>query len=217
MNKKRVVAVTAALFVVLVAASVLVSASISVGTKEGDWIEYQVATSGSPPGDHNAQWARMEVKNVQGTVINLNVTTQFQNGTFLVENVTLNLETGQIGDAFFIPADLTEGESFFDAHQGNITIESVQQKTYGDAPRSVVSGRTPQTTFYWDQQTGVLVEAHSTYPEYNFSIDTVMDKTNMWQPQVIGLEDAVLYVFAAVATGVVAVIAYRVAVRHRRT
>jgi len=183
--------------------SVAVSA-VSVGVKKGDWIEYQVAVTGSMP-DHDARWARTDVTDVQGSVLFLNMTTQFTNGTYLYENIALNLETGLLGDDFFIPANLSPGDVFYDAHVGNITITGSEQRTYAGAERTVVSGHTDVTSFYWDRQTGILVEAYSNYANINFTMKTVADKTNMWQPQASGVEPALVYaVSAAVAVVVVA-------------
>jgi hypothetical protein len=177
MNRK--VGLTIALFIVLLGVG-NVLAEISVGVKKGDWIEYQVALTGSPPADHDVTWARMEVTNVQGKAINLNVTTEFKNGTLLYENVTLNLETGQLGDDFIIPANLNSGATFFDENVGNITISGVEERTYAGATRTVVYAATSETTYYWDQATGVLVEGNSQFPDY--TMNTIVDKTNMWQP-----------------------------------
>lgn len=188
MNRKA--GLTIALFIVLLGVG-NVLAEISVGVKKGDWIEYQVALTGSPPADHDVTWARMEVTNVQGKAINLNVTTEFKNGTLLYENITLNLETGQLGDDFIIPANLNSGDTFFDENVSNITISGVEERTYAGATRTVVYAATSETTYYWDQATGILVEGNSQFPDY--TMNTIVDKTNMWQPQLFGLDPTVFY------------------------
>ena len=215
MDKRFIASTVLFLLIISAALPAFVSASVNVGVKKGDWIEYQVSATGVSPEGHDAKWARMDVTNVQGTAINLNVTTQYGNGTFLYENVTLNLEAGQLGDDFFVPANLAAGDVFFDAHAGNITISGVEQKTYAGAARTVISGSTPQTSFIWDKATGILVEAHSSYPDYNFSMATVADKTNIWEPQVLGLEPAVFYSVIVVVV-LIAVVAVAVVLVTRR-
>jgi hypothetical protein len=189
--------------------SAVAFAEVSVGVKKGDWIEYKVAMTGNIEG-HNAQWARIDVDDVQGSVLSLNVTTQFVNGTYLSESVTLNLQTGQLGDGFFIPANLTVGDVFHDANAGNITITGTEQKTYAGAERTRISatelclGTSNETTaFNWDKQTGVLVEAYSDYPDINFTMTTVVDKTNMWQPQAPADYTLIYEVVAVIAVAVV--------------
>ncbi|MCW4019496.1 MAG: hypothetical protein NWF00_12605 [Candidatus Bathyarchaeota archaeon] len=216
MKKQAVLAVFLVALVLAVTVGA-VSAVVSVGVKEGDWIEYKVTTTGSPPADHDVQWARMEVTGVQGTAFDVEVTTQFSNGSFLHEVLTLNLEKGQIGDSFFIPANLDKGDVFFDANVGTITIINVEQKTYANAERTVVSASTPQTTFFWDRETGAMMEAYSTYPEYNFAITTVVDKTNMWQPQISGLEAVGLYALTIAAVAVVVGIGVVLVLRRKRS
>ena len=219
MNKRVISSIV--LFLLIFSAAALsgfVSATVNVGVKKGDWVEYQVSATGVSPVGHDAKWARMDVTNVQGTAINLNVTTQYGNGTFMYENVTLNLEAGQLGDDFFVPANLQAGDVFFDAHEGNITINGVAQRTYAGVERTVISGSTPQTSFYWDQASGILVEAHSSYPDYNFTMATVADKTNIWAPQVLGLEPAVFYsVIVAVIVIAVAVVAVVLVMRRKKS
>jgi hypothetical protein len=181
-------------------------ADTTVGVKKGDWIEYQVATTGSPPEDHNITWARMDVTGVQGDAISLNVQTRFRNGTLLLENITLNLATGVLGDDFFIPANLSPGDKFYDIYQGNINITSVGQLAAGGAQRTVVSGATNQTTYYWDRQTGILVAATSNEPEYTMSTKT--SGTNIWEPQILGLDLTVFYaLIIAIVIVVVAIVA----------
>jgi hypothetical protein len=203
------------LTVLIFAATFLASATVMVGVKKGDWIEYNVAVAGTPQEGHDAKWARMDVVNVQGNALNLNVTTQFNNGTFLYENITLNLQTGDLGDDFFIPAHLNAGQSFMDAHSGNITINKVEERNYAGAQRSVVLiGNTSYTSFYWDQETGILVEAHSEYKDINFTITTVADKTNIWQSQAPRLGLTLL--FSIIATIIVAIIFTAIVLKKRK-
>jgi hypothetical protein len=172
-----------------------------VGVKTGDWIEYNVSVTGSPAEKHDVTWARMEVYAVQGSQIDLNITVKFSDGTLEPQTATLNLETGQLGDDFIIPANLNVGDVFFDKNIGNITISGVEEKTYAGVIRSVMTAATSETTYYWDQATGILVEGISHYPEY--TMHSIVDKTNLWQSQVQGLNPTV---FFAMVIGAVALI-----------
>jgi hypothetical protein len=204
-----------ALLIVLFGAGAVL-AEILVGVKKGDWIEYQAVFTGTPPAGHEVTWARTNVVNVQGKVISLNITTEFADGTLLNETITLNLETGQLGDEFIIPANLNKGDAFLDKYQGSITISAVEERTYAGATRTVVSAATAQSTYYWDKATGVLVEGISKFPDY--TIHSIADKTNMWQPQIFGLEPTVFYALLILAaTAIVAVIAFFAVRRKKRT
>ena len=216
MNKKLVLPLPV-LVVLLSAAPAAISAEISVGVKQGDWIEYQVTFTGTPPEGHAVTWARMDIVSVQGKNITLAVAAKQSDESWLNETVQLNLETGQLGDDFIIPANLNSGDAFFDERQGNITISGVEERTYAGAKRSIVSGTvqqtTYQTTYYWDRATGVLVEGNSSYTD--FAMYTKVDKTNMWQPEAVGLDSTVFYALAiGAAVIIVAVIA--VLFLHRR-
>jgi hypothetical protein len=211
----RKLGLTITLLIVFVGIGIVL-AEISVGVKKGDWIEYQVTFTGTPPLGHDITWARMEAVGVQGKAINLDIATQFSNGTLLNETITLNLEIGQLGDEFIIPANLNRGDAFLDKYQGSITISAVEERTYAGAKRTVVSAATAQSTYYWDKATGVLVEGISEFPDY--TIHSIADKTNMWQPQIFGLEPTVFYVLLILAaTAIVAVIAFLAVRRKKRT
>jgi hypothetical protein len=211
---RKVASMLASLIILIVIVPVVLSAEISVGVKQGDWIEYQTNVTGTPPPDHNVAWARMEITDVQGVDINLNVTTKFFNGTSLNEAITLNLETGQLGDDFIIPANLNGGGAFFDKRVGNITINGLEERTYGGATRTVVYADTSQTKFYWDKLTGILVEAFSTYSDY--TMHTTVDKTNMWQAsQIFGLDSTLFYALIIVAVAIIAAIIFFVIRRKK--
>jgi len=211
MRKKFALAVALLLF--LITAGVVLC-EVSVGVKTGDWIEYQVTFTGTPAEKHDVTWAKMEVATVQGTQIKLNITVKFSDGTLEPQTATLNLETGQLGDDFIIPANLEAGDVFFDKNVGNITIIGVEERPYRGVTRSVLTAATSDTKYYWDQATGVLVEGVSQYPEY--TMHSVVDKTNLWQPQVLGLEPTVFYsIVIIVVVLIVVVLAFFVARRKK--
>jgi hypothetical protein len=211
MDRKLVSAI--ALLIALISASVVL-AQVSVGVKKGDWIEYQVTVTGTPPQDHNITWARMEVTNIQGNNINLAIATKFSNGTLLNETITLNLETGELGDDFIIPANLNTGDAFIDKHQGNITITGTEERPYAGVTRTVVTGATPQTMYYWDKTTGVLVEATSAFSD--FSMHTIVDKTNMWQPRIFGIDPTIFYALTIGTAVVIAIIIIAIVLRRKK-
>jgi hypothetical protein len=211
MNRK--LGLTIVLFIVLIGMSDALAA-ISVGVKKGDWIEYQVTFTGVPDEEHDVTWAKMEVETVEGTQIDLNMTVKFSDGTVASQTATLTIETGQLGDGFIIPANLNSSDTFFDKNVGNITISGVEERTYAGATRTVVHAATPETTYYWDKATGVLVEGISQFPEY--TMNSIADKTNMWQPQLFGLDPTVFCVLAIGATVlIVAMLTFLIARRKK--
>jgi thiol:disulfide interchange protein len=205
---------TATIFAILLLAAGIACAAVAVGVQKGNWIEYTVSLTGSPPADHDVTWAMMEATAVQGETVSLNVTTQFANGTYLYENVTLNLETGQLGDDFVIPANLNAGDMFVDQYHGNITITGVEERNYAGATRTVVYASAAQNAYYWDKATGILVEGTSTFPDY--TIHSIADKTNMWQPKIFGLEPTVFYALLITAAAVIVAVAALFALRRRK-
>ncbi len=184
-----------------------VLAEVSVGVKAGDWVEYQVEYTGTPTEGHDVIWARMEIIGVQGPSVSVEITVEYANETRESMTINLNLEAGQLGDDFIVPADLNSGDTFYDKNVGNITISNVEERTYADVTRTVTHATTSETSYYWDKATGVLVEGNSQFPEY--TMNTIVDKTNIWQSQLFGLDPAVFY---ALVVGVAVLIVVVVAV-----
>lgn len=209
MNRKLAFLIVCLLVLIGMLFAAVVSAEISVGVKQGDWIEYKVTTTGTVPGEHDVKGAKIEVVAVEGKKIDVRFTSIYSDGREEIETSTLNLETGQIGDAFIIPANLNAGDTY---REGNITVSGVEERTYAGARRSVVYASTPQTMFYWDRSTGVLVEATSSYPD--FTLNTKAEKTNMWQPQIFGLDP--LAFIALLIVAIVAVLAIFLIIKMKR-
>jgi hypothetical protein len=183
--------------------SAVASADVVVGVKQGDWIEYKVTVTGDVPEEHDVTWSKIEIIAVEGKSIDIKITSRYSDGREETATATLNLETGQIGDAFIIPANLGKGDTFLEQHEGTITVSGVEERAYAGATRSVVYASTSLTMFYWDQSTGFLVEATSSYPE--FTLATKAEKTNMWQTQAFGIDP--LFSIVLIVLVIVAVLA----------
>jgi len=187
--------------------SAVASAEIAVGVKQGNWIEYSVTVTGEVTEEHDVTWCKIEVIDVEGKNISVEITSRYSDGTEETLTSTLNLETGQIGDCFIIPANLNAGD-VFESPEGTITISGVEKKTYAGANRKVVYATTAKTMFYWDRSTGFLVEATSSYPD--FTMITKAEKTNMWQTRIFGIDPFVFIVpIIAVIVAVLAIFLIR--------
>jgi hypothetical protein len=196
-------------FAVLVIAnfSVVTSAEVLVGVSGGELIEYNVTCTGEVPKDHDVERAKIEVISVEGKEIDIKLTSIYFGGVEDTVYLTLNLETGQIGDAFIIPANLSEGERFLEQTEGFVTISGVEQRIYAGSKRTVVTANTTYTTFYWDRSTGFLVEATSTYTD--FTITTKAEKTNIWQISASGLDPIFSIILVILMIALILVIVMR--------
>src|SRR5665648_1148861 len=123
------------------------SANLSVGVKSGDWIEYTVTYTGSPPQGHEVIWARMEVLEVTGTNISVSVTSRFSDGSNENIHATLDLQTGHLIDDFIIPANLNVGDTFLDENYGKLTITDARPRQYAGAVRTVLSASAGNNTY----------------------------------------------------------------------
>ena len=205
MSKKYFFFLCVLSFVFLIFSPLTAVDALSVGVKVGDWIKYKVTTTGNPPEVHNVQFARMEIVSVQGPEIKANVTTQDNSGVFSSLIMDMNLEKGQVGAWFLIPSNLDVGDSFYDINLGrNITIEGQEQKNYAGAVRTVVNATTSERIKDWDKVTGVFVKSIDTLPGYTINATAI--RTNMWNPQILGLDQTVFYALVVVVVAVITVV-----------
>lgn len=159
----------------------LAEADLSIGVNRGDWIEYAVTTSGSPPEQFNLTWARMQISNVNGASIEINVTTRSANGTMSSRMMILNLQKGEIGAWFIIPANLNVGDSFLDSDGQYVMIQGEQQLEWAGDLRTLTNATTPQRIKQWDKLTGVFVQCIDVFD--NYTINATANNTNMWKDQ----------------------------------
>ena len=159
----------------------LAEADLSIGVNRGDWIEYAVTTSGSPPEQFNLTWAKMQISNVDGASIEINVTTRSANGTMSSRMMILNLQKGEIGAWFIIPANLNVGDSFLDSDGQYVMIQGEQQLEWAGDLRTLTNATTPQRIKQWDKLTGVFVQCIDVFD--NYTINATATNTNMWKDQ----------------------------------
>ena len=193
----------------------MASATLTVGVKAGDWIEYQVTFSGTPPDStHSVVEANMTVLSVSGTKIDVNIISTLSNGTTVSTNSTLDLQTGQLIDNFIIPANLHMGDQFYDATIGsNVTITGETQGIYGGDTRTVVNATSGSNTYVWDQATGVDVEGFSNGEGY--TMHTLASATNIWQSQIPEF-NATVFGSVTVIGAIISISAVAIVVRNRK-
>ncbi len=190
----------------------------TIGVKPGDWIEYHVATTGAPPTEKDIDWARMEVLDVEGETFHVNTTGHQLNGVYSSFVRTFNFPAGEVSAWIIIPANLSPGQTFYDAVDNqSYAIQGETQETIAGATRTVTylnnsMGRYKQ----WDEATGVFVETIDNVG--NYTVNAVAYATNMWAPQILGLDQNVFYavVAALVIVIVVAVIVVVLYIRRKK-
>ena len=101
-------------------------------------MEYKVTGTGNIPEEHNVTGAKIEILGVDGKKIDVKITSTYSDGREENTTATLNLETGQIGDCFIIPANLNEDDKFPEQTEGTITIRG-DKKTLEEQLPTVLS------------------------------------------------------------------------------
>lgn len=207
--KIKTAALTIVLVFVLSAAPTYgtTSTSPSAGVKAGDWIEYSINTTGTAPAAQNITWAKIEILSVQGPVIQANFTVRYPNGTLSTSPRDFNFTAGQTQAWIIIPANLSPGQSFYDSSSGNVTIQGQLQKTVAGATRTVTYTNSTIRNKQWDKATGMFVQTQDN--EGNYTVYGYAIATNIWSPQILGLNQTVFY--AIVIIIIVVVVAFALA------
>jgi parallel beta-helix repeat protein len=165
------------------------SPEVHVGVKAGDWIKIDYTISGAPAGTPLPQWLKVEFLSVEGTSATVRVTMHMSDGSEQDATVPVDVVAGgqALGlSGFVIPANLTVGDSITMGGVGftfNVTIDGETTRDYAGASRTIVyasfSQLGSQLTYYWDKQTGIMVEASTTSGSITGTGKAT--ETNMWQ------------------------------------
>ena len=190
---------------------------VQVGVKAGDWIKIKYTITGLPAGQPHPKWLKFEFLSVEGTIATVLVTMGMSDGTEQRDTVSVNVLAGGAAlglSGLVIPANLTTGDTVYMTGYGNLPIEGETTRTYGGARRSVVHASLSQygasLTYYWDKQTGVMVEASTT--STGTTATAKATETNMWEANPVWVQWWLWTVVAAV----VAIVAGAVYLKRRK-
>jgi hypothetical protein len=148
-------------------ASVSALTNFSFGGKSGDWIEYGLQLAFGSSGE---EWERTEFLSVAGTMVTVRVTVYTATWTETNETSTVDLASQDDFSmrlfrirVYFIPGGLSINDSVYLGDEfGPTTIVGETTGSYAGADRRVIYANFSQQgrnyVFYWDKQTGVLME-----------------------------------------------------------
>jgi hypothetical protein len=208
MNTRKAIIFTAVLLPFLISS---VYAQISVGLKEGDWVEYTGTYTGNPP-DRYSESARIEILTIQGTLITVEINTIRLNGTHTSRTETFDLETGA-PDFLIIPANLGPSDEIYHEELGNATIERVENYNFHGTTRELVYANVANIDFKWDRTTGIVIEIVQITETFTQTLQGV--DTNIVQAQLLGLDPLLLYGII-IAVAIIIVVAVILVLRRKK-
>lgn len=190
----------------------------SVGVKKGDWMEYTVKTTGVVPAAQDITWAKIEILSVQGEAFTANFTVKYVNGTVSSNVGSFNFTSGNTEAWVIIPANLGTGQSFYDSPTGNVTIQGQLQKTVAGATRAVTYTNLTLNGVVrdkqWDKATGFYIQSADDITTaapvtvndgLAYTVNAQAYATNIWSPQILGLNRNIFYL--VLATVIIVVVA----------
>jgi len=167
---------------------VRVSGPLEVGVKAGDWIKYDYTIANWPAGTPYPEWLKVEILTVEETTATIRVTMHMSDGTEQNQTMTMDIVAGGqvLGlSGLVIPANSEVGDRIYISGYGKVAIADETTRIYAGANRTVVYTsfflHGAQLTYYWDKQTGVMMEASAIYPQLNMTATAKATQTNMWQ------------------------------------
>ncbi|MGA3111221.1 MAG: hypothetical protein ABSE15_04215 [Candidatus Bathyarchaeia archaeon] len=191
----------------------------SVGVKKGDWVEYSVKTTGATPAAQDLTWAKIEILDVEGEAFHANFTVKYVNGTISSAVRTFDFSSGNVQAWIIIPSNLSPGESFYDSSiNSNVTIQGQVQKTVAGATRTVTYLNSTlggvQRNKQWDKATGFYVQSADNLG--NYTVNAQATATNIWSPQILGLNQNTFYLVIAAIIVVIVVISSIIIIARKK-
>jgi hypothetical protein len=225
------------ILVVAVFAPTLVHAKdYTVGVKAGDWVKYGQITvtwtgNGTEPSyitdTKKLDWVRIDVLSVAGTTAILNFTYHYNNGTQTFLSLDADVQNSALAGGYLVASNLKVGDRL-SPQTPETTINQTVTGLYAGANRNVnvidyklnSTGYPMEEKFYWDQNTGIMVELYinatdTTNSGLHEEISFKATETNMWSASALDfMQNNLIYIIAGIA--IIAVIVTTAIVLRRR-
>ena len=171
----------------------------SLDVKAGYWAKYTML--GAQP-SYIAM--KISISEVSGTTVYGNMAYEYPGGSMEIASLQGDVLNGGMFP-YIVPANLNEGDYIY--HRGGydyLKVQNVTTRSYAGASRTIIcvtdySGQ----TYYWDQQTGILVEQKYLSEPHEYSI-LKLTETNIWGGSILDTGTPVFWVLVVVIIVVVA-------------
>jgi hypothetical protein len=196
----------------------LARAQYAVGVNSGNWIKYNITTSTQQVNETGV--LEIDIQTVQGSTITGTYEFSIQGQDMIPASqfeMDIATRSGSFLTGVIIPANLALGDT--------IPSESVivQNVTEWNGRKAIVAdARVPYVGFsskvYWDQQTGVFLEATGSFQNNatgNGAFEIVLTDTNLWSTGLFGLNSEWLIIITA-AVVIVTLATVIIILRRRR-
>lgn len=156
----------------------VVNATIVI--EEGDWFEYSVTWSGTPPITPYAVGLRGEAIFYEPgyNMITIKWETELNNGEISTYTEITSLDDGAL-DFRLIPANSEIGDVLPNEFFDSIDIDGTEEYAFAGEERTLLWATEDFGTFHWDKETGIQVQ-------YDSEVDGVprkiqLEKTSLWE------------------------------------
>jgi hypothetical protein len=207
----------------------LVQAQVTVGVSEGDVFEYDYQTNfnsiySEPSSEllelNQTEWIRVTVTDISGSQITTDVTTHYKNGTEVDTEGVCDIDTGaSTGGPPFFSANLNVYDTINPSASDPYYVNATMVRDYTDGQRETnllkfeetgefqdVGEYTRITEYYFDKDTGVLVEY---YTEFSYTGLTSIQSSNLVSSSIWTIPEfptwIILPLFVIVALSAIAV------------
>jgi len=200
MHPTRYISAICIVFLVLQLGFVFVMAA-SVGVKPGHWAKYTML--GAQPSYISM---KISISRVSGTTVYGNMTYEYPGGSMEIASFQGDVLNGEMFP-YIVPANLNEGDYiYYNSEYSNLEVQNVTTRSYAGASRTIICATEyGWQTYYWDQQTGILVE--ETYSSGSMVSSMLkLTETNIWGGGIFGMNGSLSWILPIVIVVIVAVV-----------
>jgi hypothetical protein len=186
-----------AIFIFLIFASSFTSViAASVGVQPGHWAKYTV----TGVGQEHATSITISISSVSGTIVEYALTYEYVNLSPLTQSFRSDVSDGH-ALPYIVLANLHEGDTIYDDPIFSPKVKGIATRSYAGSSRTVVYATYFGDTYYWDQQTGILVE------QTTGIFPMKLTETNIWGGGIFDASTPLFWVLVVVVIVVVAALA----------